>query len=159
MKIVLFLNKTVIWICAWKQTNCIYNGRGKKNTVKQSAFLTDGHWGSLHLKRRFTPKKRQFWHHLLSLMLLHSWMTCFYRTQMEKCWRIVLILKSWISMQLQRMRNWSSQASKGTQNTIKLNHDSCATFQVFWSHKIISEKQNKIYTRGFMREVDVQLMN
>lgn len=30
----------------------------EKNTVKQSAFLTDGHWGSLHLKGQFTPEKK-----------------------------------------------------------------------------------------------------
>ncbi len=124
-----------------------------KNTVKHSAFLTGGHWGSLHLKRRFSPKKRQSWHHLLSLMLLHSQMTCFYRTEMEKSLRIVLILKSWISMQLQRMKNWSCQcqASKGTQNMIQLNHDSCATFQAFWSHKRTSEKLNKIHKRFYER--------
>ncbi len=121
-----------------------------KNTVKHSAFLTDGHWGSLHLKRRFSPKKRQFWHNLL--MLLHSHMTCFYRTEMEKSLRIVLILKSWIPCNYNEW-DWSCQcqASKGTQNTIKLNHDSCATFQAFWSHKITSEKLNKIHKRFYER--------
>lgn len=72
-----FLNKTVIWTCAWKQTASIMEE--EKNTVKQSAFLTDGHWGSLHLKGRF-KQKRRFCHHLLTLVLLQSRTACFYRT-------------------------------------------------------------------------------